>query len=253
MEHFKTNQVFIYPVKSLGHVTMSQFEFDDKGLKFDRNWMIVDQQNRMITQREFPELNLIYCLDSGTQFKLYIKDKPDECVVFDKEYCGFESSDYRIWNHDVTANRTLTNVSLWLSDYLKTKLSIVGNPIRTKSLHEYHIPHSVKLAFQDSGPVHLVNLSSVDYVSEHCKQFIDPLQFRANIYIRLDSPFMEDDLEMIEINGIRFKKIKACERCIMSTIKPGSSKFQKEPLNWLSKHRKHNNKVHFGIYLFPLL
>lgn len=252
MVHFHTNQVYIYPVKSLGYVTRSQIEVDERGLKFDRNWMIVDEQNRMVSQREFPILNLINCEESGDKFKLYKSENPKDYVLFDKEFEGFESSNYKLWKTEVTAKKTLANVSAWLSEYLETNVFIVGNPVRTKSLFEFNIPRSINLAFQDSCPVHLVNISSVDYLSEQCRQFIDPLQFRANIYIRLDKAFLEDELEWISINGTSFKKIKPCERCIMSTIKPGTSQFQKEPLNWLSKNRKQNNTVHFGIYLLPL-
>ena len=46
------SQLFIYPIKSLGGIELSSAEVDKRGLKNDRRWMLVDNNNQFMTQRE---------------------------------------------------------------------------------------------------------------------------------------------------------------------------------------------------------
>lgn len=75
------------------------------------------------------------------------------------------------------------------------------------------------------------------------------MRFRANIYLDLGTPYIEDEIDKIKINDIIFQFIKPCERCIMINLEPFTDCFQKEPLKSLSTYRKENNVVKFGIYL----
>ena len=36
------SQLFIYPIKSMGGMQITSAEVTDRGLKFDRRWMLVD-------------------------------------------------------------------------------------------------------------------------------------------------------------------------------------------------------------------
>ena len=56
---FIVNQLFIYPVKSLGGIEVSSAMLTERGFEHDRRWMLVDANNRFISQRELPELALL--------------------------------------------------------------------------------------------------------------------------------------------------------------------------------------------------
>ena len=48
------SELFIYPIKSLGGISVSSAKISDRGIDFDRRWMLVDENNRFLTQREVP-------------------------------------------------------------------------------------------------------------------------------------------------------------------------------------------------------
>ena len=51
--------LYTYPVKSCGGIRHEQIDLGTRGLKFDRQWMVVDQTNKFVTQRECPRLALV--------------------------------------------------------------------------------------------------------------------------------------------------------------------------------------------------
>jgi len=46
------SQLYIYPIKSLGGVSISSVNITDRGFEHDRRWMLIDTNNRFISQRE---------------------------------------------------------------------------------------------------------------------------------------------------------------------------------------------------------
>src|SRR5438105_1821895 len=52
------SELFVYPVKSLKGIKLSSALVTDRGFKYDRRWMLIDEQNRFITQRQIPQLAL---------------------------------------------------------------------------------------------------------------------------------------------------------------------------------------------------
>ena len=48
--------LFIYPIKSLGGIRIESSTIDERGLMHDRRWVLIDENNRFITQRETPTL-----------------------------------------------------------------------------------------------------------------------------------------------------------------------------------------------------
>jgi len=42
---YKLSEIYIYPIKSLGGIPVNSAEVTDRGLKLDRRWMLVDEDN----------------------------------------------------------------------------------------------------------------------------------------------------------------------------------------------------------------
>src|SRR5947208_1708660 len=53
------SELFIYPVKGLGGISVLEAELPDRGLKYDRRWMLVDENNHFISQRQITKLGLL--------------------------------------------------------------------------------------------------------------------------------------------------------------------------------------------------
>jgi uncharacterized protein YcbX len=246
MLNYQTSELFIYPVKSAGRVKIDKLEPVQRGLPFDRHWMLVHPDGKMITQREFPKLNTIQCTDEGESFRFYFLDNAFPAISFKKTGELIRNITISLWRDTFNAYITQIILGEWFSEFLSTKIQVVTYPERIKKLN--NLPDERIMNFQDSSPIHLINISSITELSKQAEIDIDPSQFRANIYLDLETAFAEDDINEIMINGVQFTVIKPCERCIMITIRPNDAMINKEPLRTLSKLR---SKVNFGIYLAP--
>ena len=56
---YSISELFIYPIKSLGGISVKESIVTRQGLKYDRRWMLIDENNRFITQRENHDLALL--------------------------------------------------------------------------------------------------------------------------------------------------------------------------------------------------
>ena len=51
MTRLRVSDIFIYPVKSLGGIRVEKWEVVDTGLKYDRQWMLIDEKGHFLSQR----------------------------------------------------------------------------------------------------------------------------------------------------------------------------------------------------------
>src|SRR6185369_12616388 len=52
-------RLFVYPIKSCAGVELSEAALDETGLDLDRAWMVVDEENEFLSQREVPRMALV--------------------------------------------------------------------------------------------------------------------------------------------------------------------------------------------------
>jgi uncharacterized protein len=56
---FHLSGLYVYPIKSCGGIAVMESNVDERGLRHDRRWMLVDEANQFISQRELPRMALI--------------------------------------------------------------------------------------------------------------------------------------------------------------------------------------------------
>ncbi len=66
MAALRLSEIWIYPVKSLGGIRVKSARVFEKGLEYDRRWMLIDRDNDFMTQRIYPKMAL---------FKLQIQSR----------------------------------------------------------------------------------------------------------------------------------------------------------------------------------
>jgi uncharacterized protein YcbX len=72
-------------------------------------------------------------------------------------------------------------------------------------------------------------------------------RFRPNFVVAGSEPFAEDAWKKIRIGSTVFHVVKACERCVITTIdQAAGDKTGTEPLKTLASYRTRNKKVLFG-------
>ena len=53
------SEINIYPIKSLAGISLENSFVEDRGLQFDRRWMLINEKNEFLTQRQFPVMATI--------------------------------------------------------------------------------------------------------------------------------------------------------------------------------------------------
>ena len=53
------DSIHLYPCKGLAGIAVKETNIDDFGPEYDRRWMLVDENNEFLTQRQLPKMVLI--------------------------------------------------------------------------------------------------------------------------------------------------------------------------------------------------
>jgi hypothetical protein len=124
--------------------------------------------------------------------------------------------------------------------------------VRRRSGREVWLRHSEK-GMPDGRPVSLVGLDTVEALGRETGAPVDPLRFRANLYVRWHSqqPFFEDELvgrTLIVGKALELMVSKRDSRCSIVNIDPESAAVEPSILRAIA--RQHENC--FGVYCVVL-
>lgn len=72
-------------------------------------------------------------------------------------------------------------------------------------------------------------------------------RFRPNFVFTGGNPYDEDAWKYFKIANVHLKAVKPCARCVITTTDQQTAERSNEPLKTLSKYRKFNGKVMFGM------
>ena len=92
------SELNIYPIKSLAGIRLDSALVEDRGLQFDRRWMLVDEDRQFITQREVPKMALVnIAVDRDGVIASVNGDK----IHLTNELTSGETATVKIWNSSV--------------------------------------------------------------------------------------------------------------------------------------------------------
>lgn len=239
--------IYIYPVKSLGSIAAQEWEVNKNGFKYDRKWMLVDEQHRFLSQREHAEMTLLAVEIKKDTLKIFHKIKPELNISIPIETPDNKPISVKIWSDECKAIPYNEEYNKWFSDILKQKCSLVKMPDTTQRKVDTHYAfENETVNFSDGYPFILIGTASLEKLNSRLSIKADMLQFRPSIVIKTNIPFEEDTLLEFTINKISFRVAKPCARCVVPGINLSDGSKNPEILEVLSSFRKQNNKVLFG-------
>jgi uncharacterized protein len=108
-------------------------------------------------------------------------------------------------------------------------------------------PAGFRFTDSKSGFVSLLNLASVDAIAAAAGKKIDPLRFRANIYLEGMEPWAETTLvgKTVTIGDARLEILKMTDRCVATGVEPGTGRRDIDVVDTLRKNFGH---VDCGVY-----
>jgi len=227
--------LYIYPIKSLGGISQISATVTDRGLKNDRRWMLIDENNRFLTQRKHPQMALLEVELTGNGLKVNDKLNKAESLnvpIFPETN---ESTIAEIWDDKCNVQFVSKLADQWFSDVLRIKSRLVYMPDSSlRSVDENYAVNNDITCLSDGYPLTIISQASLDDLNSRLEVPIPMNRFRPNIVIRDSKPFEEDLLDHFYINSIEFRGVKRCSRCMVTTINQENASIAKEPLKTLA-------------------
>jgi uncharacterized protein YcbX len=241
------SEIWIYPVKSLPGIRLTEAQVEEKGLKYDRRWMIADLNGRFITQREFPAMAMLTV--AVQEYGLLISSRLDsgKAVLVPFEPVTAKPVAVTIWDDVVEALTVSKEADDWLSAQLNMPVQLVLMPESAqRKADPRYARNNENVSFADGFPFLLISQASLDHLNEQLEEPVTMLRFRPNFVVTGTAPHAEDDWKSIQIGTLSFDLVKPCARCVLTTIDPETAEKGKEPLKTLATYRKAGNKILFG-------
>jgi uncharacterized protein len=241
------SEINIYPIKSLAGIALDTALVEDRGLQFDRRWMLVDEKNRFLTQREFPVMSRIKVELGGDSMTVRLDDE-SLTVAF-----GSDRGDRKrvtVWKSSVKAAFYSGEIDDWFSKALGTSCRLAAmKEDSSRKVNPFYAVRRFKdeVSFADGYPFLLIGEGSLDDLNSRLEQPLPMNRFRPNFVVSGSEAFAEDTWKTVRIGSTVFHVVKPCGRCTITTVDQATgAKTGAEPLKTLAAYRKKRTNVLFG-------
>ncbi len=244
----KLTQIYIYPIKSLGAIALQKSYITERGLEYDRRWLLTDQNNRFITQRETPELVRFIPGIENNEW-LIVEDKSTgQNIRFSMEFTTGSTEEVTVWDDSFPAKEVDKEVSQWFSEILGKPVKLMFQPEEShrKVDNRYAVRGNEIVSAADGFPILMISEESLSNLNAQMNFTAEMLRFRPNLVVSELGPHEEDELRTVEIGSAVLAGVKPCSRCLMVDRDPESGKPSGSVLKTLSGYRRVGNKVNFG-------
>ena len=247
MSNYKLTQINIFPVKSLSGISLRESKVEERGLCYDRRWMLVDLENMFLTQRLLPKMIFIDVKIENDHLVIIHKRKKIESIKISLSEFPVKKTKVQVWEDFCDSLEYDNLINEWFSEALDFKCKLVYMPdlFERKTSTKYY-PESKNVSFADGYPFLIIGEESLNLLNDKLFNQISMDQFRPNFVFAGGNAHDEDDWKDIKIGNLRFTIVKPCARCVITTIDQRSGNKNKEPLSTLSTYRNFDNKILFG-------
>lgn len=239
--------IYIYPIKSLGGIRVSRAVLEERGLQWDRRWMLVDKQGDFLTQRVHPSMALLQVELTADGLLVFHKHEPTQRINIPFTPQSEATRPVTVWDDTVLGQELSKEVDAWFSEILGMPCGLVWMPPSTvRKIDAKYAINSESVGFADAMPYLLIGQSALDNLNGKLDEPVPMDRFRPNLVFSGGVPFLDDAWDRVKIGEALFKITKPCARCVMTTVDQVTGKKGKEPLRTLSTFRTVGSKVFFG-------
>lgn len=253
MEHLYLQDIYIYPIKSLGGISVHNAEVQERGLKYDRRWMLVDKEGNFLSQRTYPQMAMLQVTITDTGLLVSHKNNQLAPLAIPFEQTTNKHVIVNIWDDTCPAIEVSPQADAWFTDALQMTARLVYMPLTTKRLVDPDYASNLEtVSFADAYPFLIIGQSSLDDLNNRLNAPVLMNRFRPNFVFSGGTPYCEDGFVNFNIGEVGFKGVKLCARCVLTTVEQETAFKGSEPLKTLSTYRVIKNKVIFGQNLLAL-
>jgi uncharacterized protein len=221
------HSLHIYPIKSCGGITLDHSLLIETGLGLDRAWMVVDEHQEFVTQRQLPRMVLVQptlkhddvVLRAPGMLALHLSLNGVEAPVRAK-----------VWNDWVAAYDMGDLAAQWFSDFLGRKLRLVRFDPEQRRLSDSKWTGAIEAenAFADAYPLLITSTASLRELNQRLRAQgqaeVTLARMRPNLVLDGLEAHGEDHVDEIvfdtEQGPVRLKLVKPCARCPIPDVDP---------------------------------
>jgi uncharacterized protein YcbX len=239
--------LYLYPIKSLGGIAVQEALVEERGFKYDRRWMLVDPSGEFLTQRQHPKLALLQVALGKSELTVFSKVDSFRKITFDLEMNSGKEMQVKVWGDEVAALQVAPAVSAWFSDFLGMDVELVVMPESShRKLDPRYAVQEESVSFADGMPYVIIGQASLDELNGRLADPVGMDRFRPNLVFSGGDAYAEDQFKQLQIGEVEFQVVKPCARCVMITVDQEKGTKGKEPLATLATYRSQGAKVYFG-------
>ncbi|KAJ8490608.1 hypothetical protein OPV22_012329 [Ensete ventricosum] len=257
--------IFVYPIKSCRGISVPEACVTSTGLRWDRQWLVVNSNGRAYTQRVEPKLALVEVELPMDAFRedwepndisyMVIKAPEMETLKIPLNRVCDVINDISVWEWSGSALDEGNEACEWFTKYLEKPSRLVRfNTASEIRAVDPNYAQGYSTVFSDGFPFLLASQGSLNALNELLEEPLPINRFRANILVDGCDPFSEDLWKEIKINKLTFYGVKLCSRCKVPTIDQNTGTAGNEPTQTLMRFRsdhalhlkKKQGKVFFG-------
>ncbi len=209
--------------------------------------MLVDGSGEFLTQRKHHQMALIQAGISGGNLTVHDKKNPTDGLQIPLDLQTDKQMEVGIWDDRVKAVTVAPDMDKWFSEKLGLPCHLVKMPDTTqRKVNPKYAVNGESVSFADGMPYLIIGQESLDHLNSKLEIPVSMDRFRPNVVFSGGAPFIEDELKDLVIGGVKFRIVKPCARCVLTTVDQTTGEKGKEPLKTLAAYRTIDKKVMFG-------
>lgn len=223
----RLESVHLYPIKSCAGVAPAEVLIIETGVELDRAWMVVDEHNEFVTQRDLPRMALIRLVLGHNDMALRAPGMLALHVSLDAVE---QKTRVRVWDDEVAAFDMGDLAAQWFSDFLAMRLRLVRFDPNQRRLANRRWTGAIEAenAFSDAFPLLVTSTASLAELNRRlATQGHSPVtmeRFRPNLVLSGLDAHGEDHLDEVILEGVdgpvRLRLVKPCGRCTIPDVDP---------------------------------
>ena len=171
MNNLTLTHIYIYPIKSLGGISLQSAKVEERGLQFDRRWMLVDKNGMFLTQREHPQMALLQVSIKDDMLEISHKVKKIANIHLPISYPQPPTSNnlrtnsmaVNIWDDVVIAKNVSRDADFWFSEALNLDCHLVSMDKDSDRITDKKFtPEPKQVSFADAYPFLIIGQESLN-------------------------------------------------------------------------------------------
>jgi uncharacterized protein YcbX len=231
----RVQAIHLSPVKSLRLRAVPEARIDRDGIAGDREFLLLDDENRVATQRNVGVLAQVPSHYDGTRLELQM---PDGEIVSGEPAAG-EIAETELWGRPITGALVVGPWNAALSRLAQRPLRLMRPAAAERGL--------------DSHPVSVLSRAAVDALGAYAGRTgdLDARRFRPTLLIT-DCAAHEEDAWVgtkVRAGEAVLDVIRLDPRCVLTTRHPETGERDADTLRWIDQTRgRVDGEVCFGVY-----